>query len=142
VNLVTATLRDLREFIESKKRKREPLQWVVKAAAQATYHPADRASFASFRQRLRDSRDFARASERLDKLERDLRKRDAVLPLPNEAVQNEDRSITLHYRGLCVRAFPDDIAALYGGTAGHLERGVNRALVEALVIIDREQRLH
>jgi hypothetical protein len=139
LNLITATIRDMREFLAAKKSKREPLRWSVKGAAQASYRPADTNAFLGFRERLRQSRDFARESERIDSLERDLRKRDAALPVPNELVHNEDRSITLHYAGVTVRAFPDGVGSLIGGTAGQFTRGVKRELLEALAIISRSR---
>ncbi len=139
MSILTSSLRDLRDFLQAKRNKREPIFLTGRGVARASYRPSTRQQFEGFRELLRQNRDFAQASERIDSLERDLRKRGAALPLPNELVQNADRSITLHYAGLCVRAMPDFVATLVGGTSGHLERGVTPALLGALTIVWRNQ---
>lgn len=139
MNVLSASIRDLRDFLQAKRSKREPIFLTGRGVARASYHPSTRRQFEVFRERLRRSQDFAHASECIDSLERELRARCAPLPVPNEMVQNEDRSITLHYSGLCVRAMPDFVATLVGGTDGHLERGVTPALLGALTIVWRNQ---
>jgi hypothetical protein len=133
--------REVRDFLFAKKVKREPLRFRPRGVMRATFKPRDRSSFAGIRAALRDNRDRARASERLDALERELlKRRDVALPLPEEVIQHEDRSISWCFGGVTVRAFPDGIAYLLGGTAGHLERGVKPPLLEALALKARMQR--
>jgi hypothetical protein len=139
MNIVTATLRDLREFLESKRIKREKVRLTCKPVATAIYKPPSAREFKAFRALLRSNSDFGTASERIDSLERDLFARDVSLPVPVEFVQNSDRSLTLQYDGLCVRAFPEGVGVLIGGITGHFERGVTPALIGALTIISKRQ---
>lgn len=134
-----ATVRDLREFLAAKRRKREPVMFHAIAVVQASARPRDARAFRALRMALRQNRDFERASERLDALEREVVRRGAPeLPLPAEVVQNSDRSLSLFWPGgVSVRCFPEGIAFLIGGTAGRPGRGIQRELLEALALRSR-----
>lgn len=137
---IVRTIRDMREYVAAKRRKREPLRFVAKGAGCADYAPRDRLGFSRIRGSLRGVGDWGRASERIDSLEHALRKRTgATLPLPRRLVQNEDRSLSLFYDELSVRAFPDGVAFLVGGSGGHLSQGVKPELLEALAFRARLQ---
>lgn len=138
LNLLTATWRDVREFLASKRIKREPLKWRAKGAARAEILPRDARHFARLRQSIRHSSDFGRASERIDRLERELSKRDTPLPLPRKMIQEEDRSVSLFWNGLMVRAFPDGFVFIIEGK--HPGKGYARELIEALILRSRMQR--
>jgi hypothetical protein len=139
--LCPATLRDLRELLAAKKRKREPLRFRAEGVVQASMRPRDARAFEHLRALLRSNRDFGRASERLDALEHALRKRSGLgLPLPNEVIQNPDRSLALFWDGgVSVRAFREGLAYLIGGSAGKPGKGVTLELVEALTLRARFQ---
>jgi len=135
------TLRDLREFLAAKKRKREPLVWNVKGAAAASYKPSHAQGFARFRAALRGVGHWGQASERLDALEHALVARHGVtLPLPNEVMQNEDRSLSVFWESISVRCFPDGFMSLIGGTAGAPAKTITRELLDALAFQARIQR--
>lgn len=134
-------VRDFNEWREAKKRREGAnfrMRWGVKGAACASYAPRSWRDFDRFRRELERNRDFARASERLNALERAYEKRyGSALPVPEEVIQNADRSLSWAYGKLLVRAFPDGVAYLLGGTEavgvkGALVRGVDRPLLEAL----------
>lgn len=137
---VVELYRDFREFLAAKKRKREPVRWLAKGGAAAEYVPRAPQGFSNFRAALRGVADWGRASERLDGLERALRRRHAVgLPLPRKVVQNEDRSLTLFWRELSVRCFEDRICAFIGGPKGTPIEGVTSDLLDALAFQSRIQ---
>jgi hypothetical protein len=135
------TIRDLRDFIAAKKRKREPIVWTVKGAGGATYRPRSLSGLEQFRARLRGVGHWGRASEGLDRLESELRKRHGVgLPLPNEVIQNDDSSLSLFWEGVMVRCFTDGFVSLLGGTAGIPSKKITRELLDALAFQVRIQR--
>jgi len=128
--LLVQTLRDLREFIAAKRRKREPLRFIAKGAAEFTYVPQTDRGFANFRAALRQS-DFGQASEQLDGVAAALRRRHATeLPLPRKLLQNADYSITVFWDGLTIRAFPDGVVTLTDGK--NPTRGVSNELLDML----------
>jgi hypothetical protein len=135
------TLRDVRDFIAAKKRKREPIIWNVRGAAAASYVPKGQPGFERFRAALRGVGHWGRASEGLDRLESELRKRHAVgFPLPNEVIQNDDSSLSLFWEGVMVRCFTDGFVSLIGGAAGIPARKITRELLDALAFQVRIQR--
>lgn len=107
---------DFREFLAAKKRRREPLRIVAKPVAAASYTPRHAQGFANFRAALRGVGDWGCASERLDRLEHELRARHGVgLPMPRRVLQNSDRSLTVFWEGATVRCFVDGFASSIGG---------------------------
>jgi hypothetical protein len=133
-------VREVRDFLRSKRIKREPLRFRPRGVATASFRPRDGRAFSGIRGALRDNRWFAQASERLDAMELELRKRrGAPIPLPEEVIQHEDQSVSWCFGGITVRAFPDGLAYLIGGTSGHMERGVKPPLLEALALRARMQ---
>jgi hypothetical protein len=137
---IVSTLRDLREFIAAKRRKREPIKWTANGAAEAVYEPKRPQGFANFRAALRGVGDFGQASERLDALESDLKRRHAcALPLPRKVIQNGDRSLTLFWEGALVRCFPDGFFSLIGGEHGTQAKTVTRELLDLLAFQARIQ---
>jgi hypothetical protein len=139
MNIIGATIRDLRDFLTAKRIKREPTKLNLQGAGCASCKPRDHSQFRDLLRALRSNTDFGAAVERIASLMRAMKARGAHLPLPNEVTQNDDRSVTLHYSGVCVRVFGDGVASLLGGTAGHLERGATPALLNALHIIARRE---
>lgn len=135
------SIRDLREFIAAKKRKREPIRWSARGATAAAYVPQSARGFANFCAALRLAADWGQASERLDELAHALRARHACeLPTPRKVLQNSDRSLTLFWQGLTVRAFPDQgITVLLGGTTGAPVRGVTTDVLDMLAFQARLQ---
>jgi len=137
------TWRDFREFLEAKKRKREPVHFSVKPVAEATYVPRHPQGFANFREALRGVGHWGQASERLDALETALRKRHAIgLPLPRKVVQNVDRSLSLWFgpaEHVMVRCFDDRFFSLIGGTKGAPQSKVTSDLLDALAFQHRLQ---
>jgi hypothetical protein len=137
------TWRDFREFVEAKRRKREPLFFSAKGAAEAEYTPRSAQGFANFRAALRGVSPWGQASEGLDRLEKALKKRHQVgLPLPRLVMQNSDRSLAIWWGGeshLMVRCFPDRFFSLIGGTAGIPEKKITTELIDALAFQHRIQ---
>ena len=130
---IGASLRDLRDFIAAKRRKREPLRWSAKGAAAATYIPREARGFANFREALRLSSDWSQAAEKIDALATALARRHSCdLPLPRKVIQNSDRSITLFWAQLTVRAFPDQLTAMIGGSSGEPVRGITSDILDML----------
>jgi hypothetical protein len=135
------TLRDVRDFIAAKKRKREPIIWNVHGAAAASYVPKGHPGFERFRAALRGVGHWGRASERIDALEHALQRRHGVgLPLPNEVIQNDDSSLSLFWQGVMVRCFPDGFVSLIGGTAGIPSKKITNELLDTLAFQVRIQR--
>ena len=138
--MLLSTVRDFREFLAAKKRKREPIQWNVKPVACATYVPRSADGFKAFRASLRGVGDWGRASERIDALEHALRRRHGFgLPLPRKVLQNSDRSLTVFWTGAMVRAFEDGITSSIGGTEGVKARKVTPELLDLLAFQVRIQ---
>lgn len=134
-NIVTATIRDLRNFLESKRIKREPLQFRMAGVGSASCRPRTHRGLDDLRRRLRGSVEWGRQSELFDKLESALRRRHAIgLPVPEEVTQRDDGGLSMHWDGLTVMAYPGKIGALLGGTAGGFEPGIKPALLDALRI--------
>lgn len=133
-------IRDFREFLAAKRRKREPIHWNARGATEAVYRPSDARGFDNFRQALRGVSDWGQASERVDALADALRRRHGCpLPLPRKVVQNSDRSLTFFWEGLTLRAFPDRIASLIGGTSGRQVAGVAIEILDMLAFQARIQ---
>ncbi len=132
--------RQFREFLEAKKRKREPLRWRGRGGGQADYLPRHALGFANFRAALRGVGSWGMASERLDALEHALRARHAVgLPLPRKVSQNEDCSLTVFWRHLTVRCMVDGVGALIGGVKGAPVKGVTNDVLDLLAFQARIQ---
>lgn len=129
----TSFVRDLREFRESKRIKREGARLRVNGAGSATFRPNGELGFRRFRQQLRDITSWARQSEQIDRLERELMSRHFVmLPVPRSVEQRENGSLSLHWPGLTILAHTDQIAFLIGGASGHAGKGIKPQLLEAL----------
>jgi hypothetical protein len=134
------TVRDFREFIAAKKRKREPLRWHGRGSGSASYRPSSAHGFANFRAALRGVGDWGQASERVDALEDALRRRNAVgLPLPHKVIQNADRSLSFFWEGAMVRCFPDGFVSLIGGVDGVKAKTATRELLDLLAFQSRIQ---
>lgn len=130
---LVSSIREFREFLAAKKRKRELLRLRGKGGGAAEYIPRHPAGFRNFRAALRGVGDWGQASERLDALEHALTARHAIgLPLPRKVMQNEDRSLTVFWEGFSVRCFRDGFASLLGGTAGAPAKSITRELLDAL----------
>lgn len=130
---IIQTVRDFRDFVAAKKRKREPIRWIGKAVGSASYRPSSGHGFANFRAALRGVGDWGQASERIDALDSALRRRHMVgLPLPHKVMQNADRSLTLFWEGAMVRAFPDGLVSLIGGVDGAKAKRVTTELLDLL----------
>jgi hypothetical protein len=135
------TIRDFREFVAAKRRKREPIVFKAHGAGAASYQPRHAAGFERFRAALRGVGDWGRASERLDALEQALRSRHGCcFPLPNEVIQNDDRSLSMFWQGLMARCFEDGFVSLIGGSTGVPARKVTRELLDALAFQARIQK--
>lgn len=134
------TWRDLREFLDAKKRKREPVRLKATGGATAVYAPRSFGDFTRFRSALRVG-DYGAASEGVDRLEHELRARNSVgLPLPRKLLQNEDRSLTLFWEGATVRSFPDRFVSVIGGTDGVTATRITSDLLDLLAFQSRIQR--
>ncbi len=138
-----ATVRDFRDFLAAKKRKREPLRWNANGVGVAIYTPRHRQGFANFRAALRGVGHWGLASEGLDRLETALRKRHQIgLPLPRKVMQNEDRSISVWWGGdehLMARCFTDRFFSLIGGAKGAPSQKVTTDFLDALALQSRIQ---
>ena len=138
--ILISTIRDFREFLAAKKRKREPIRWVGKAAAAGLYRPSSARGFANFRAALRGVGDWGQASERIDALEDALRRRHLTgLPTPRKVLQNSDRSISLFWEGVMVRCMTDGFASLIGGIDGAKSAKVTTELLDLLALQARIQ---
>lgn len=127
------TIRDFREFVAAKKRKREPLRWVGKAVSAASYRPSSSHEFSNFRANLRGVGDWGQASERLDALDSAIRRRHMVgLPLPQKVIQNSDRSLSLFWEGVMVRCFVDGFVSMIGGADGMKAKQITNSLLDML----------
>lgn len=135
-----STVRDLREFLEAKRRKREPIVWNVKGAACATLVPPDRLTFTTHMAQLAMGHDFGRACERFTRLCAELRRRHAVgVPLPRKVMQNSDRSLSFFWEGISVQCREDGFVSCIGGTAGMVATKITRELLDALAFQVRIQ---
>jgi hypothetical protein len=138
---VVQSIRDLREFLAAKRRKREPIRWNARGATEAAYVPRSIAGFANFRAALRGVGDWGQASERVDAIADALRRRHGCeLPLPRKVIQNGNRSLTLFWEGVTVCALPDGVRVLIGGTTGRQLNGVTNELLDMLGFQARVQR--
>jgi hypothetical protein len=137
-NIVDA-VREFRAFREAKRIKREPLVWSARAVQRSHCRPRALSDVDALRSDLRENADYARASEQLDRLEAALRHRwQHGFPLPEDFVQESDRSLWMSWgNGLTVRAFPDFLGSVVGGTAGEIKRGITGTLLDALHMASR-----
>lgn len=130
--------RDLAEFKESKRIKREPIRWQATGGASAECKPRTVAAFNALRESLRGVSDWGRASEQIDSIEFALKARHgSAIPKPNRVIQNEDVSISLFWDGLMIRCFPDGIVSIIGGANGIPASGINTDLLDLLGAIPR-----
>ncbi len=137
---VVKTYREFREFLAAKERKREGIRWKAHAPSEATYVPKGAQGFARFRAVLRDVSDWAAASEHVDSLAAALRRRHQCdLPLPRKVVQNTDCSLTVFWEALTVRAFPDGLVSIVGGTTGAPIKGATNEILDMLAFQARLQ---
>ena len=137
---IVSTIREFREFLDAKKRKREPIRWSAKAGACASYRPRDRQGFERFCRSLIGVTDWGRASERLEALAHALRARhQCALPLPRKVLQNEDRSLTIFWEGATVRCFEDGFVSIIGGADGVKAKQVTNELLDLLAFASRIQ---
>lgn len=136
---LTDAVREFREFRAAKARKREPIRLTGRAVQRSVCHPRSMAQVAALREQLRGIDDYGAASEQLDRLEHALRQKWAHgFPLPEDFVQEADRSLWMSWgNGLTVRAFPDFIGSVVGGTAGEIKKGVTPTLLDALHLASR-----
>jgi hypothetical protein len=134
------TWRDFKEFLEAKKRKREPIRLKARGGSSASYVPSSPRGFENFRRSLRGVGDFGCASEGIDRLERELRSRHTVgLPVPRRVLQNEDCSVTLFWPSITVRCFTDRFFSMIGGTEGVHAQRITNELLDALYFQHRIQ---
>lgn len=140
-DLVNATPRDLREFLDAKKRKREPVIRRAFGQASAVHRPSSATGFTRFRFALRAVADWGQASERVDSLERELQKRAGVrLPTPTKVIQNPDRSISLFWEGAMARLFVDGVFTLIGGFKGKQASTITPEFLDILAFQKRIQQ--
>lgn len=133
MSVILSNPRDVREFVEAKRRKREPIFWHGNGVTEASCEPRSLADFVSLRAGLRGSLDFGRSSERVDALESALMRRHNVgLPKPRKVMQNTDRSLTIWWEGIMVRCFRDGFVSLIGGASGKPARRVTVELLDML----------
>ncbi len=126
-------VRDVRDFVAAKRRKREPIRLNVRGVTRSPCKPKSLADFVNLRSGLRRSAHFGRASEHLDRLEHEIRARwGHGFPLPEEVVQESDCSIWIAWGGVTVRAFPGFLGSVIGGTAGEIKKGITPALLDAI----------
>lgn len=142
--VVIANPRDAREFIEAKRRKREPIRFIVDGAAEASFVPKSAADFSDFRSRLIGAPDWGRASERIEALEFELKMRTShSLPCPSRVIQNEDSSVSIFWEArkakVMVRCFVDKFFSMIGGMDGPKSVAVTTELLDALAVIHRIQ---
>jgi hypothetical protein len=131
--------RDIREFIDAKRIKREPIFVRASARGAGTWHPSNIQSFRVHLAGLRGAGDWGRAVERVDALDSALFRRHAShLPLPNSVIQNADSSLTLAWDGALVRAFPDALVVLIGGLP-HAKQ-VTTVLLDALGMLAKMRK--
>lgn len=132
--MILATIRDFREFMAAKKRKREPIRFTAKACGCASFTPRDARSFEQLRASMRDVADWGQASEKLDALERALIRRHGVrLPLPRRVLQNEDRSLSIWWHpGAMARCFPTGYLTTIGGANGVRAKKITRDFLDLL----------
>jgi hypothetical protein len=138
-HVIIANPRDAREFVEAKRRKREPIHWHAQGVTEACCKPRTLADFTALRAGLRGAPDFGHASERLDSLEVALFRRHMVkLPNPRKVMQNSDRSLTIWWgNGIMVRAFTDKFFSLLGGAKGIPAPTITTDLLDALAAHQR-----
>lgn len=130
---IVSTIRDMREFLAAKRRKREPVRWSARGASDAVYSPTSEQGFAKFRAALRGVDDWGCASERIDGIADALRRRHGCpLPLPRRVIQNSDRSVTLFWEGVTLNASRDRVTVLVGGMGGRQIEGVTNELLDML----------
>jgi hypothetical protein len=136
---ITEAIREFREFREAKRIKREPLRFRLRGVQRSSCRPRAMSDVTSLRAQLRDNQDYARAAEQLDRLEAALQRRwKHGFPLPEDFVQESDRSLWMSWgNGLTVRAFPDFLGSVVGGTAGEIKRGITDTLLDALHMASR-----
>jgi hypothetical protein len=133
--------REFREFLEAKKRKREPIIRKARGVVEAVYVPRSHAGIERFRAALRGVGDWGQASERLDAIEMALQRRaGVVLPLPRKVMQNDDRSLTVFWTGAMVRCMPDGLISMIGGVEGVKAKRVTNELLDLLAFQARIQR--
>lgn len=131
---ITDAVREFRAFREAKRIKREQIRFNLRGVQRSHCRPRRMADVTSLRAQLRQNADYARAAEQLDRLEDALRRRwQHGFPLPEDFVQETDRSLWMSWgNGLTVRAFPDFLGSVVGGTAGEIKRGITDTLLDAI----------
>ena len=135
-----ATLQDAHEFLGVKKRRGEPVRVCLNRNAQASVVVSSRAGFAELRARLRESTSFARASEALDRLEREVTKTIAF-PTPDEAMQQTTGEIGLAWReGLKVIVSGDGIVGIRTRTSPPQEKIGLRAVAVEIAALSAARR--
>jgi hypothetical protein len=138
---IISTIRDFREFLAAKKRKREPVIRRAFGVGSSSYIPSSPRGFANWRAANRSIEDWGRACERIDSLEHALRARHGVgLPLPRKVIQNPDRSITLFWEGCMARCLVDGYSVRVGGVAGVPIAKITTELLGLLAFQARIQR--
>jgi hypothetical protein len=142
-----APVQDIREmfaFVRAKVLRREPVIFTTTGVSEAMFAPRDAANFAIIRSRLRYSRHFGRASERLDSLENALTRRNGViLPTPRKVTQNADCSLSLWWGpeggGAFVRLEGRKFFSLLGGPKGLIGTAITSELLDLLALHARIQ---
>jgi hypothetical protein len=140
MSVVLSDPREVREFVQAKKRKREPIRWHAEGVTEAKCEPRTLADFTSLRVGMRETVDFGRASEQLDALESALFFRHSLrIPKPRKVMQNTDRSISIWWRGVMVRCFQDGFVSLIGGPLGLPSKRITNELLDCLAQMQRKQ---
>lgn len=141
VSNITDAIREFREFREAKRRKREPIRVRLNGVQRSVCKPRSARDVELVRAGLRQNSDYAHASEQLDRLESELRRRwQHGFPLPQDLVQEADRSVWMSWgNGLTVRAFPTFLGYCVGGAAGEVKKGITTTLLDALHMASRIQ---
>lgn len=130
--MIPRTVQDAHEFVRAKASRREPIRFVARGAAEAVYTLRDESSWVMLIRRLRRSNDFADAVAKLDEIRAELlKKHGVVLPAPRKLQQNSDRSLSVWWDNVMVRAFDRGVVSII---AKRPSCGVTSELLAALAM--------
>lgn len=133
--------RELRNFLEAKRLKREPVRFEGHGKAAARFVSRKPGDFEGLMLRLKHARDWGHASEGVERLRTDLRRRHGVeLPEPRSVTQNPDRSLSIFWEGVSCRFFVDGFVSLVGGMQGAIARTITTDLLDALGFLAKVQK--
>jgi len=137
--------RELRNFLEAKRRKREPVRLQAHGSVAASCEITSRPQWKDLFRQLCQNNSFAQAAESVDYLDTAVRGFGAdELPTPSEVVQNADKSLTIgwkerppHALRVVLQISGDRVAWMVGGEngmRGDATREFHPDLCRALVV--------